>query len=141
MNSTVCYEGGCLCGTIRYLSTANEVDAGYCHCLLCRHTTGAPALSWASFPVEAFAYTSHTPAIYRSSTHGQREFCNRCGTQIAYRDSIGATTVDVNIGSLDHSDEIRPRCHIWFGSRIEWFDTDDDLPRYDEKKPIVSTIV
>ncbi len=135
MISAVRYEGGCLCGTIRYLSTADEVDAGYCHCKLCRRSTGAPVLAWASFPVEAFAYTSHVPAIYQSSTHGQREFCNRCGTQIAYRDSGSASMVDVNIGSLDHGDQIRPRCHIWFRSHIEWFDTDDDLPRYDEDKP------
>ena len=99
MGSAACYEGGCLCGAIRYVSSADEVDAGY------------------------------------SSTHGQREYCSMCGTQIAYRDSCDATTVDVNVGSLDKSDQIRPRCHIWFKSRIDWFDTDDDLPRYDEEKP------
>ena len=135
MDSATTYEGGCLCGAIRYLSHAREIDAGYCHCKLCQRSTGAPVLAWASFPVEAFDYTSHAPAIYHSSMHGQREFCSKCGTQIAYRDSRDATTVDVNIGSLDKVDKIRPRCHIWYRSRIEWFDTDDNLPRYDEEKP------
>ena len=135
MDSAACYEGGCVGGAIRYLSSADEVDAGYCHCRLCRRSTGAPVLAWASFPVEAFRYTSHAPAIYHSSTHGQREYCGTCGTQIAYRDSTGATAVDVNIGSLDEGNEIQPRCHIWFRSRIDWFDTDDELPRYDEEKP------
>ena len=139
MDLVACYEGGCLCGAIRYLSSVEELDTGYCHCKLCRRSTGAPVLAWASFPVEAFRYTSHDPAIYHSSTRGQREFCSKCGTQIAYRDSVDAATVDVNIGSLDKAYQIRPSCHIWFRSRIDWFDTEDNLPRYDEEKPEDST--
>jgi hypothetical protein len=135
MNSITRYVGGCACGSIRYRSPDRELDAGYCHCKICRGTTGAPVLAWASFPATAFEYTAREPAIYRSSPHGQREFCDSCGTQIAYRMAGDTNTVDVNIGSLDDCAEIRPRCHIWFRSRIEWFNVDDDLPRYVQAKP------
>lgn len=128
-------DSGCLCGAIRFSSTADPVDAGYCHCKLCQRSTGAPVLAWASYPAKTFVYTVGTPAHYQSSKHGHREFCSKCGTQIAYRDSQNATTVEVNVGSLDDCEAIQPRYHIWYGSRIRWFDTADSLARFDESKP------
>lgn len=128
------YDGGCLCGAIRFRSVEQAVDAGYCHCTICQRSTGAPVLAFASFTVRTFRYVTGEPTIYRSSSHGQREFCNLCGTQIAYRDSQEAATVEVNTGSLDDPAAIPPTYHIWHRSRVAWFETDDELPRFSEKK-------
>jgi len=130
MSAAQVYEGGCLCGALRYSSSAAPSDTGYCHCRLCQRSTGAPVLAWASFPVEAFRYTRGEPARYASSSHGHREFCATCGTQIAYRESKGASSVDVNVGSLDDPAAAPPRCHIYCASRIPWLDTRDALPRH-----------
>jgi hypothetical protein len=130
MPGEVKIEGGCLCGALRYRSDASPVDTGYCHCTLCRRSTGAPTLVWASVPVEHFSYTEGTPAIYASSSHGQREFCATCGTQIAYRDAEPAQTVDLSVGSLDDPASVPPQCHIWDSDRLPWFETADTLPRH-----------
>jgi len=127
-------EGGCLCGALRYRLDAAPLDAGYCHCSMCRRSTGAPVLAWASVPVAAFAYTKGRPAIYRSSSRGQREFCASCGAQICYRDQKGAATVEINLGCLDDPASVRPKHHIYEADRIPWFETADDLPRYAEPK-------
>jgi hypothetical protein len=124
------YIGGCLCGQLRYQSSVGPNDTGYCHCRLCQRSTGAPVLAWASFPVDGFEYSKGSPAIYQSSEHGHREFYSNCGTQIAFRESNHATTVDVNTGSLDDPSTTPPQIHIWCQSQIEWFDTRDELPRY-----------
>jgi hypothetical protein len=129
------FNGGCVCETVRFSSTAQPLDAGYCHCKLCQRSTGAPVLAWVSFPTQTFSYTRGVPARYQSSKHGHREFCSNCGTQIAYRDSQNATTVEVNVGSLDDTDQVKPRYHIWHSSRITWFETTDTLPRFDGSKP------
>jgi hypothetical protein len=129
------YQGGCLCGAIRFASTAAPVATGYCHCRLCQRSSGAPALAWGSFPLSSFAYLRGKPSIYRSSSHGQREFCTTCGSQLAYRESAGATTVDVNLVALDDPDALEPRCHIWTGSRIRWFETTDAQPRFEGAGP------
>ena len=129
------FSGGCLCGRLRYSADAPPVDAGYCHCRLCQRSSGAPVLAWASFPIGSFAYADSSPAIYRSSPHGQREFCARCGTQLAFRDLNRGTTVDVNIASLDEPEALEPEYHIWTQSRIRWFDTADDLPRHSDAGP------
>ena len=129
------HPGGCLCGAIRFVSEREPVASGYCHCRLCQRSSGAPVLAWGSFPVAAFAYVEGRPAIYASSDHGQREFCAGCGTQLAYRERRSATTVDVNLASLDRPEAIEPRYHVFTSSRIPWFETADALPRHAGARP------
>lgn len=123
-------EGGCLCGALRYRATAEAIETGYCHCRMCQRSSGAPVLAYASFPVASFAYLKGAPKRYQSSTHGHREFCGACGAQIAFRETHNARTVDVNVGTLDDCCDVQPTVHIYCESRVAWFDTDDDLPRF-----------
>jgi hypothetical protein len=44
----------------------------------------------------------------------------------------------VTLASLDDPGAVHPSYHIWTASRIAWFDTDDDLPRYPERGPGVA---
>lgn len=127
------YRGGCLCGRVRYACDAPPIDSGYCHCRMCQRS-GAPVLAWAAFPLEGFRYLGEEPKVFRSSNEGQREFCPSCGAQIAYRGK-GDRTVDVNLGTLDDPAAIRPEYHIWTDSRIDWFETVDDLPRFPDAGP------
>ena len=129
------YEGGCLCGALRFTAEVCPIAAGYFHCTLCQRSTGAPVLAWASFPVEAFAYMKGRATSYDSSSWGHREFCNLCGTQICYRKTADATTVDVNLGSMDNPSEFPPEYHLYEKDRISWFDTSDELPRHAESEP------
>ena len=135
MATSSAYLGGCLCGAIRFASEADPVASGYCHCRVCQRSSGAPVLAWGSFPVVSFAYIEGAPTIYRSSEHGQREFCARCGTQVAYRESRDAATVDVNLASLDRPEAVPPRYHLWTRSRVAWFETADALPRFEGAGP------
>jgi hypothetical protein len=125
------YLGGCFCGELRFRSTAGPVEAGYCHCSVCRKTTGAPLLAFASFPIESFAYTIGEPKVFESSKHGQREFCCNCGTQICFRESEMAETVDVNSGALDEVSSVAPDHHIYTRSRVEWLELGDIFPQYE----------
>jgi hypothetical protein len=128
------FAGGCLCGSLRYVARSEPLQSGYCHCRLCQRSSGAPVLAWASFPTGAFRYLEGSPALYPSSPKGQREFCTGCGTQIAFRE-IGASTLEINLGSLDDPASIEPQLHIFTASRIPWFDTADSLARYADGGP------
>ena len=120
--------GGCLCGAIRYQISAEPRSADYCHCRMCRRAAGAPVVARLTVANEAFAWTTGAPAVYRSSPNAERFFCPKCGTQLALRDE--PDYLDVTLASLDTPEAARPRYHIWTASRIGWFDTADDLPRY-----------
>ncbi len=126
------YAGGCLCGALRYASSAEPVEAGYCHCRMCQKLSGATVLPWASFSTSSFDYTKGQPKIYTSSAHGQREFCAECGSQIAFRATDTDDTVEINVGTLDDPEAITPQYHVWCNSQVSWFDTQDELPRYPE---------
>ena len=127
-------HGGCHCGTLRYEAREPPIDTGYCHCTICRRTTGAPVLAWASVPEASFAYVKGTPAIYPSSAWGHREFCARCGTQICYRQTKDARNVDLNTASLDDPALCPPQMHIYHADRIAWLETADTLPRHPGRK-------
>jgi hypothetical protein len=120
--------GGCLCGAIRYQISAAPRSADYCHCRMCRRAAGAPVVARLTVANEFFTWTSGQPAVYRSSQEAERLFCPKCGTQLALRDE--PDHLDVTIASLDIPGAVRPSYHIWTESRIGWFDTADDLPRY-----------
>jgi hypothetical protein len=85
----------------------------------------------------AFAWIEGGPAVYRSSAEAERLFCSGCGTQLALRDE--PDYLDVTLASLDDPEAARPRYHIWTVSRIGWFETVDDLPRYPENRRAVSS--
>ena len=123
------HVGGCACGHLRFHASTGPVETGYCHCRICQRTTGAPVLAYASFPVEGFTYTAGQPRRYPSSSVGAREFCDRCGTQIAFRRDDGTGTVDVNVGAMDDPGAYPPARHIWCGSAIPWLAISDALPR------------
>jgi hypothetical protein len=129
MMAAIKLDGGCLCGAIRYRLSAEQIDAGYCHCRLCQRSSGAPVMAWATFAATDFSYTRGVPTIYRSSPQWLREFCSCCGTQLVFR-RPGETTVDVAMASLDDTAAIAPEYHIWTTSRIAWFETRDELPRH-----------
>lgn len=111
------------------------IDTGYCHCRMCQKLSGAPVLAWASFSLEHFRYTKGEPRIYKSSSYGQREFCANCGSQVAFRNNQRKGTIEINIGTMDEPGQMKPAYHIWCSSQIDWFQTDDTLPRHAESGP------
>jgi hypothetical protein len=124
------YTGGCLCGALRFSADAEPLVVDYCHCELCRRSSGAPVLVWASFDAASFRYTQGTPARFASSAHGRRDFCARCGTQVLFRTTREPGSVDVNVGALDDPARCVPTMHIHCASALPWLDIRDELPRY-----------
>ena len=135
---TMSHEGSCLCGALQFRSSADPVEAGYCHCKMCQNLSGSAVLPWASFRVEHFSYVKGEPTIYRSSPHGQREFCDNCGSQIAFRTVNSPETVEINIGTLNDPEKVSPQYHIYNDGQISWFKIDDHLPRYPGSGPVTN---
>jgi hypothetical protein len=123
------YEGGCLCGKVRFRVAAAAIDTGYCHCRMCQRNTGAPVVAWTTFPAASFSWRAGSPSTYVSSPTIQRHFCAECGSYMVFRNE-GSTEVSVNTASLDEPASFPPRMHIFIESRIPWFRTQDNLPHH-----------
>jgi len=110
------YQGGCLCGAVRY-SFTTVVDAGYCHCSRCRRTSGAPVWAWAQ--VRGFGLTEGTPG-----THESRRFCTDCGCSLL----IDGDPVEVSLATLDEPARIEPQVHRCNADQLPWLKRGDKLP-------------
>ncbi|HEY0504862.1 MAG TPA: GFA family protein [Lysobacter sp.] len=139
MRDDATFEGGCLCGAVRYRATAQPLRGVICHCATCRRHSGAPALAFVHFPAESFAWVSGAPAWYRSSANAERLFCATCGSTLGMREDVLADRVQVCIGSLDDPARVRIDDHVWTRSRVPWFDVDDELPRFERSSSAVPT--
>ena len=105
------FTGGCLCGDIRYVATGIPYRVGLCHCLDCRKHHGALFHASAIFPHDAVTVTGET-ADYEG-----RLFCSRCGSSV-----LGRTgdEIEVNLGSLDAPDQLKPTYELWTVRRESW---------------------
>ena len=133
--SDAALTGGCACRAVRYRLASQPFDAGYCHCILCRRSSGAPLLAFATVPLADFVVTAGAPRVRRSSNFGERGFCADCGTQLTMHVDHQPDTIDFTIASLDDPVSVVPGFHLFFGSRIPWFDTKDDYARHDALRP------
>jgi hypothetical protein len=135
--ATEIFSGGCLCGAIRYQSTAAPLRCMICHCEYCRRHSGAPCMSFVHFPLASFSWLSGSPRRYASSRFAERGFCPECGSTVSMHEEVLGDRVQVALGSLDHPERVRPQDHVWVQSRIPWFDVADDLPRFDRSSTAV----
>ena len=133
------YEGGCLCGAVRYRATAEPVRGVICHCPQCKKHSGSLALGFVHFPVKSFEWTRGAPARYRSSKHAERGFCATCGGTLAMYEDVLADRMLIAIGSLDEPARAHVDDHVWTKDRIPWFDVADGLPRFETHSSAVKT--
>ena len=124
------WQGGCLCGAVRYRSTAGPIRAVNCHCSICRRFSGAAFMTFVHFPKSAFAWERGQPTRYRSSAEAERGFCARCGSTLTMHEAVLPDRVQVALGSLDRPQDVRPDDHIWTESQLPWLEIVDDLPRH-----------
>ena len=69
---------------------------------------------------------------FASSDFGFRRFCGDCGTPLSMEVNHQPETVDFSVATLDEPDRVAPGFHIFWGSRIGWFEPGDALPRHEK---------
>src|SRR5206468_11650167 len=99
--------------------------------------SGAPAHAFACIKRGDWVATSGADVIrsIRSSSFGQRSFCAQCGTPLFVTVQHQPETLDFSVVTLDDPDAVPPEYHIFWSSKIAWFDPRDDLPRHDRFRP------
>lgn len=131
------FEGGCLCGALRYRSTKPPLRGVICHCSMCRKHSGAPILAFVHFPRDSFRWLKGEPARYQSSRFAQRGFCSSCGSTITMHEEVLEDRMQVTLGSLDDPGAVEVDDHVWTQEKISWFEVDDKLPRFRQSSTAV----
>ena len=137
MPSQLNHTGRCMCGTVRFELKSVPFDAGWCHCRTCQLNSAAPAMVFASVKDGDWVATSGADSVrtVRSSNIGHRAFCGECGTPLYVKVDHQPETVDFSVSVLDDPGAVTPGFHIFWSSRVAWFDPGDNLPRYEKFRP------
>jgi len=117
------HQGSCLCGGVRYETTAPLQGASHCHCSMCRKAHGAAFGSYGSVLREHHRFVSGQALVraYRSSPQVTRQFCSVCGSPLLWHsEGTYAGWVSVPLGTLDTAYETPPQKHIHVASKATW---------------------
>ncbi|WP_437600704.1 GFA family protein [Sorangium sp. So ce590] len=131
-------QGSCLCGDVAFELDGAPILMMNCHCSRCRrgrsaaHATnvlvGLDKLRWVRGDAQVASYK--VPEAQRFGV----AFCTRCGSA-APRQSPERGFAVVPAGALDTDPGIRPRAHIFVGSKASWFPITGELPQFADLPP------
>jgi len=97
-------EGGCYCGSLRYVAEGDPMFKGQCHCRECQYISGGHPNPVMAMPAAGFKYTRGEPKSFRRDDLEKpvtREFCAKCGTHVLAKSPSIPGGVILKVGTLD----------------------------------------
>jgi hypothetical protein len=130
-------EGGCLCGGIRYEYDGEIGEISICHCSQCRKAQGSAFAAVSPVAADRFRILAGAELLkeYRSSPDKVRVFCASCGSPIYSAKDDAPGVRRLRLGTVDTPFTSADAFHIFTASKVSWWDCDDGLPRYAERRP------
>src|SRR5579883_149054 len=116
------FEGGCLCGAVRFVANGRPAAIYWCHCQSCRRHTGAPVAVFAAFNPESYTVTRGEITKF-DSTPGQtrRGFCARCGSTLTCESLPTTDLTHFHVGAFDDPARLAPSTKQYFPEeRLPW---------------------
>ena len=125
--------GGCLCGAVRYRFEGTPGAVVACHCRDCARTTGHHVVA---VTVDAADVTVEETTLrwYASSEKGRRGFCAACGSNLFWK-ATDWNRMELWMGTVDAPTGLRLEGHEYIGSKSDYYEITDDLPKFDELAP------
>ena len=131
--------GGCLCGAIRYRSTATPLASRVCWCRDCQYFAAGSGTVNVIFRAETFEITGETTDYASDADSGNRmhrRFCPRCGTPMFSQSEARPDMIIARAGTLDDPELVAPSGTIWTASAPSWACIAEDLPRTEGQPPL-----
>jgi len=132
-------DGGCRCGAVRYSIAIDRLPPVYCcHCLACQSGSGS-AFSQQAI-VSASSIRSTGPILeYRFERpvggEGHHRLCAECYTRLWSTNDVYPGFAFIRAGTLDRSQELVPKAHMWISRKQDWIDLPSGVPWWEETPP------
>ena len=123
------FDGGCLCGGVRFRAAGPPAWVAWCHCQSCRRHTGAPVSVFVAYQETAFDVTRGAITRFASSPGVQRGFCVVCGSTLTCQSDSRAGELHIHVGAFDTPAALRPSFHIYPEERLPWLCLAEAAPR------------
>jgi len=142
------FSGACFCGEVKVACAGEPRSVSYCHCSICRRLSGAPFSCQALFSAEQVVLEVEPGSglqSVRTSKGVERSRCASCLSPVQAT-LFGGKLVALPLGLLTDwrgsaqtegsedaaakaKDALRPRHHLYYGSRV--MDVRDGLPKFE----------
>ena len=120
-DATTQFEGGCLCGAVRFSATGKPVGVYWCHCQSCRRHTGAPVSVFVAFEPKNYTVTKGEILEFDSTPGKTRSgFCARCGFTLTCESLPDIALTHFHVGAFDQAARLEPKKHYFFEERLPW---------------------
>jgi hypothetical protein len=105
----------------------------YCHCSICRRSSGASFATAAIVGLSDFSVIEGhgLVASFESSKGIRRHFCSRCGSPLYASAELSPETLWLSCGTLDGDPLVRPSFHRNVADRAPWVEIVDDLEKFE----------
>ena len=127
--------GGCLCGAIRYESSAQPEMIVACHCSTCQKNTGSAFSVNIAMPQNEVSISGSSLVTYEErngsdSSPFYRSFCAICGSPVSGRGGAYPGVIFLKAGTLDDPSWVKPTGHMWCAEKQPWVNIDEDIPQF-----------
>ena len=137
------YSGSCLCQKVQFEIHTELDPIQICHCSQCRKAQGSAFVTNIPVSKKDLLLLSGEDALsfYESSPGKHRVFCKHCGSPIYSETKALPGVVRIRAGSLNGELHTQPGFHIFYDSKANWFDINDNLPKFSSlpEKPKLET--
>lgn len=127
--------GGCRCGACRYTLDLTALPPVYaCHCHVCQRWSGSAFSVQALVREEALTVTGPV-VVYEKVTEDRtsvQRLCGECHSRLYNTNTRRPGVAVVRAGTLDRSEELECRAHIFTHYRQRWVAIDPNLPQWGE---------
>ena len=123
------WDGGCICGQVRFRVTGKLADVLACHCRQCRRMSGHFYAATAA-PHDALEITESAGlAWYQSSKASRRGFCRDCGSSLFF-DHGPDYAIGIAAGAFDADPPFKLVAHIYTDEAGAYYPIGDEAPHY-----------
>ena len=116
------FEGGCHCGSVRYVCSEEPITVVNCHCGDCQKIAGSAFITGVLVP-EGSVEINGEMKSYRveadSGNHITRNFCPACGTRILV-ELEGGIGIGVSYTTMDDNSWLEPAVEFYASKALPW---------------------
>lgn len=132
-------DGGCYCGAVRYHVSGEFGRKLLCFCRECQVVSGGAGTVAGIIDAAGFSYTQGEPGRYTRPdlpAGVTREFCTRCGTQLAARLARTDAIAVLKIGTLDDPSVFGQADMVYYTSEKQAYHTcPEGVPAFEKFPP------
>jgi hypothetical protein len=132
------FQGGCLCGEVRYSADDNPLVTGHCYCRDCRRSSGTAHCTHLALPDVTFRAAGEVRFFAHPADSGnivRRGFCPQCGSPLYSTNDGTPGIVYIRASSLDNPEVISPQLSVYASRAPAWDQPPSELPAFPEMPP------